>query len=350
VEKLEAGGDAWHEARQIDEAASRGAVLVRQLLAFSRKQVLAPRDVQANEVVSSVRGMLQRSIGEDIEFRCELAPDLGWIRVDTAQLEQVLVNLVLNARDAMPDGGTLTLSTSNVAVEWEDSDSLVGLMPGEHVEITVSDTGVGMDAETRSHVFEPFYTTKEVGKGTGLGMATAYGIVRQSGGSIVIDSRPGAGTTVHVYLPRVEAPPEAAATTQEIAAPAIPDADVGAELKATVLVVEDDRHIRKLLTAVLGDNGYEVLIAENGAVALELVENNGCAVDLLLTDVVMPGIGGPELAERLAAMNPGLKVLFMSGYSEEIVSSRLATEGGMLLEKPFSLPALLQRVGEALER
>jgi len=347
--RLEKGGEDWQEVLQIDEAAARGAALVRQLLAFSRKQVLAPQHVQANEIVGNVEGMLQRLIGEEIGFRYELAADLGWTLVDAVQLEQVLVNLVLNARDAMPEGGTLTVSTSNVVVQAEESDSLLGLMPGEHVEITVRDTGVGMDEETRRHAFEPFYTTKGVGKGSGLGMATVYGFVRQSGGSVVIDSRPGGGTAVQIYLPRVSPPENIDERGAETAAATLRAEAVGSEPSATILVVEDDERIRSLLTAVLQDNHYQVLIAEDGAAALRIAESNGAAVDLLLTDIVMPKIGGPELADRLQEVYPGLRVLFMSGYSEEVVSSRLEGTERMLLEKPFSLPDLLRCVGEALE-
>jgi signal transduction histidine kinase len=349
LDRFDEGSEGWQDARHIDEAADRGAVMVKQLLAFSRKQVLAPQHVQANEVVHNVRGMLQRSIGEEIEFVCELAPDLEWTLVDPAQLEQVLVNLVLNARDAMPEGGVLTVSTSNVEVEWSDSDSLIGPAPGKHIELAVSDTGMGMDDDTRRHVFEPFYTTKDVGKGSGLGMATAYGIVRQSGGSIVIDSELGAGTTVRVCLPRVrppaEAPHEAAGTRSDAASITPPE---GAP-QATILVVEDDPRIRELLTAVLQDNGYDVIVAEDGGAALGLVESNGATIDLLLTDIVMPEIGGPELADRLVAIHPDVRVVFMSGYSEEIVSSRLLTQERILLEKPFSLPDLLACVNATLQ-
>jgi signal transduction histidine kinase len=348
LERLERGSDEWREVRQIDQAAARGASLVRQLLAFSRKQVLAPQHVQANETVGHVRGMLQRLIGEEIGFRCELAPDLGWTMVDPVQLEQVLVNLVLNARDAMPEGGTLVVSTNNHSVAVEESDSLVGLMPGEHIEITVRDTGVGMDDETRRHVFEPFYTTKGFGKGSGLGMATVYGVVRQSGGSVVIDSSPGEGTAVHVYLPRVPPPEGRPPVDGDIHGNAAPAARADVP-RATVLVVEDDERIRGLLTAVLQDNGYETLIAEDGAAALGIAEGNGHQIDLLLTDIVMPNIGGPELAERLQEKNPGLSVVFMSGYSEEIVSSRLAPSERTLLEKPFSLSELLDCVSSSLE-
>ncbi|MGD8330735.1 MAG: ATP-binding protein [Acidobacteriota bacterium] len=347
LQRLPRDSEDWVEVSQIDQAAARGAALVRQLLAFSRKQVLAPQHVHANETVQHVRRMLQRVIGEEITFNCDLAPDLAWTLVDPVQLEQVLVNLALNARDAMPDGGTLTISTRNQEVAIEESDSLVGLMPGEHIEITVRDTGVGMDEKTRRHIFEPFYTTKGVGEGSGLGMAMVYGVVRQSGGTVVIDSRPEEGTAVHVYLPRVAPPPRAEAdqrhTIEHRAQPA-------SGRRATVLVVEDDSRIRGLLDAVLRDNGYETLIAEDGAAALEIAQRNDQKIDLLLTDIVMPKIGGPELADRLQVENSDLRVVYMSGYSEEIVSSRIDSGERFLLEKPFSLPDLLRCVHETLDR
>ncbi|MCH7825591.1 MAG: response regulator [Acidobacteria bacterium] len=356
LRSLEAGTDDWEEARQIDESAQRGATLVRQLLAFSRRQVLAPRHVDVNEVVAAVKTMLDRSLGEDIRLETDLAADLGWVRVDPAQMEHVLVNLALNARDAMPDGGILTIATRNVDVAIDIADSISGLAPGEHIELTVQDTGVGMDDETRRHMFEPFYTTKEVGKGSGLGLATVYGVVRQSHGSTVVESTPGFGTTIKVFLPRVEAPDEseAALAPDQGAEPAaatsgITEAAAAAGGKGTILVAEDEEHIRGLLIAVLQDNGYEVIVASNGVEALELIEENGKKIDLLLTDVVMPEMGGPELADELEARNPGLKVVFMSGYSEEIVGSRLSAEHRVLLEKPFSLPTLLDRVRSAME-
>jgi len=347
--RLDRDSEEWREVRQMEQAAERGAALVRQLLAFSRKQVLAPQHVQANRTVKHVRGMLQRVIGEEIAFELDLAPDLGWTRVDPVQLEQVLFNLVLNARDAMPEGGTLTISTRNHQVAVEESDSLLGLRPGEHVEIAVRDTGMGMDEETRRHVFEPFYTTKEVGEGSGLGMATVYGVVRQSGGSVVIDSRPGEGTSIHVYLPRVDPPGHEPGVGSPGTAAQRPTAGRPGS-RGTVLVVEDDERIRGLLDAVLHDNGYEPLVAENGAAALEIIESHGNGIDLLLTDIVMPKMGGPELADRLQAINPDLRVVYMSGYAEEVVSSRLDHGDRPLLEKPFSLPELLECVNATLER
>ena len=356
LRSLEVGSDDWEEAHQIDEAAQRGATLVRQLLAFSRRQVLAPRHVDVNEVVRAVKTMLDRSLGEDIRLETDLADDLGWVRVDPAQMEHVLVNLALNARDAMPDGGTLTIATRNADVSVEVAESISGLAPGLHIELTVQDTGVGMDDETRRHIFEPFFATKEVGKGSGLGLATVYGVVRQSHGSTAVESAPGFGTTMKVYLPRVEAPDESEAAlaagrgAEPVAVAArITDAAAAAGGKGTILVAEDDERIRGLLIAVLEDHGYKVIVAKDGAEALEVVKGNGKKIDLLLTDVVMPKMGGPELADELEARNPGLKVVFMSGYSEEVVGSRRATEHRVFLEKPFSLSGLLDRVRSVME-
>ncbi len=355
LRSLESGTDDWEEAQQIDAAAQRGATLVRQLLAFSRRQVLAPRHVDVNEVVRAVKTMLHRSLAEDIRLETDLADDLGWVRIDPAQMEHVLVNLALNARDAMLDGGTLTISTRNVDVAIEIADSISGLAPGEHIELTVQDTGVGMDDETRRHIFEPFYTTKDVGKGSGLGLATVYGVVRQSQGSTVVESAPGLGTTIKVFLPRVEAPEESEAAlaadhgAEPAAASGITEAVAAVGDKGTILVAEDEEHIRSLLIAVLNDHGYEVIVASNGVEALEVLEGNGKKIDLLLTDVVMPQMGGPELADELETRNPGLKVVFMSGYSEKIVGARLATGHRALLEKPFSLAVLLDRVRSVME-
>ncbi len=355
LKSLEVGTDDWEEARQIDEAAQRGATLVRQLLAFSRRQVLAPRHVDVNEVVRAVKTMLDRSLGDDVRLETELADDLGWVRVDPAQLEHVLVNLALNARDAMPEGGTLTIATRNIELPVDVAESIPGVAPGEHIELMVRDTGVGMDEETRRRMFEPFFTTKEVGKGSGLGLATVYGVVRQSRGATVVESAPGSGTTMTVFLPRVEAPDESDAVaaavpaTDPVAAVA-PGTEVAAAVggKGTILVAEDEERIRALLIAVLEDDGYEVIVASNGVDALEAVSGNGKKIDLLLTDVVMPKMGGRELAIELEACNPGLKVVFMSGYSEEIVGARLSGEHRVLLEKPFSLATLLERVGSVM--
>ena len=356
LRSLGVGTAEWEEARQIDEAAQRGATLVRQLLAFSSRQVLAPRHVDVNVVVRALKPMLDRSLGEDIRLETDLAADLGWVRVDPAQMEHVLLNLVLNARDAMPDGGTLTIATRNAELSADVAESISGLAAGLHIELKVQDTGVGVDDETRRHMFEPFYTTKDVGKGSGLGLATVYGFVRQSHGSTVVESEPGLGTTIKVFLPRVEAPGESEAALVADGGPqpaAVTAGVTAAKAEAggngTILVAEDDERIRGLLIAVLGDHGYEVIVANNGAEALEIVRGNGKNIDLLLTDVVMPEMGGPKLADELEAHNPGLKVVFMSGYSEQIVNESLTTEHRVFLEKPFSLAALLDCVRSMME-
>ncbi len=336
------------EVRQIDEAAQRGAVLVHQLLAFSRQQVLEPQSVNINDVVRNVRMMLQRSIGEQVLIECRLDAALGRTRVDPAQLEQVLVNLVLNARDAMPEGGTVTIETANVEIPLEEADSIVGEGSGNQVLLTVTDTGAGMDEETRKHVFEPFYTRKGFGKGSGLGLATAYGIITQSGGTITVESAVGEGTTIRICLPQPGAAEELDADARAPEPmPFSAGPDSGGE---TVLVVEDEERIRGLLDAVLGDSGYRVLMAANGKEALELAAQHDNQIDLLLTDVVMPRMGGAELADQLESSAPDLRVLFMSGYSEEIVERQLIVGNRVLLERPFTIVELLDTVRSALTR
>ena len=348
LQRLRANDADRAEVQQIAEAAQRGAVLVHQLLAFSSQQVLEPQSVNLNDVVHNVRKMLQRSIGEQVVIECSLDEELGWTRVNPAQLEQVLVNLVVNARDAMPEGGTVTIETANVEIPFAEADSSVGEGLGNHVVLTVTDTGVGMDEETRKHVFEPFYTTKGFGKGSGLGLATTYGIIKQSGGTITVESAVGEGTTMRICLPQLGAAEQvdAGAGAPE-PMPIVAGRDSGGE---TVLVVEDEERIRGLLDAVLGDYGYRVLMAANGKEALELAAQHDNQIDLLLTDVVMPRMGGAELANQLESSAPDLRVLFMSGYSEEIVASQLMGGNRVLLEKPFTIVELLDTVRSALER
>ena len=348
LQRLRANDADRAEVQQIAEAAQRGAVLVHQLLAFSSQQVLEPQSVNLNDVVHNVRKMLQRSIGEQVVIECSLDEELGWTRVNPAQLEQVLVNLVVNARDAMPEGGTVTIETANVEIPFAEADSSVGEGLGNHVVLTVTDTGVGMDEETRKHVFEPFYTTKGFGKGSGLGMATAYGIIKQSGGTITVESAVGEGTTMRICLPQLGASEQVDAGAGALEPmPIVAGRDSGGE---TVLVVEDEERIRGLLDAVLGDYGYRVLMAANGKEALELAAQHDNQIDLLLTDVVMPRMGGAELANQLESSAPDLRVLFMSGYSEEIVASQLMGGNRVLLEKPFTIVELLDTVRSALER
>jgi PAS domain S-box-containing protein len=319
-----------HNVEEILEAAERAAGLTRQLLAFSRKQVLQPRVLSLNAAVADIEGMLRRVIGEDIQLVTTLAPGLGQVRADPTQLEQVILNLAVNARDAMPRGGRLILETANVEQE-----------EGRYVMLAVLDNGVGMDAETQSRVFEPFFTTKEPGKGTGLGLAMVYGIVAQSGGSIRVDSAPGRGTTFKVLLPRVDEP--VAVEPPRLERPA----GGGAE---TVLVAEDEDGVRALICEVLRGLGYRVLEARRPELALELMQEEGAPVRLLLTDVVMPGMDGRQLAERLTARQPGLRVLYMSGYTGEAIARHGVLEHGtQLLQKPFTPEALARKVREVLD-
>ena len=326
---------------EISRAAHRAATLTRQLLAFSRKQVLQPRIVSLNSIVTDLTAMLRRIIGEDIELRLELDRGLGQVLADAGQLEQVITNLAVNARDAMPTGGRLTIRTANVAAEdVAASDPEAPPLLGPLVMVSVTDSGTGMDERTQARLFEPFFTTKELGRGTGLGLATVYGIVRQSGGHIRVRTRLHHGSTFTVYLPRVEGDP---AGDEAGAADAMPP---GTE---TVLVVEDEEAVRALARRVLLSRGYRVLEAGSAADALALVEKSAGRIDLLLTDVVMPDMGGPVLAERLVRDRPDLRVLYISGYAEEAIQRHgILPAGGMLLEKPFTADQLARQVRESL--
>ena len=329
---------------EINRAAHRAAALVRQLLAFSRKQVLQPRVVDLNAVVLELSKMLRRIIGEHVRLELDLDPALGRVLADPGQLEQVITNLAVNGRDAMPSGGTLTLRTANVDAADVPITSPDATPPvGPLVELSVHDDGFGMDERTLARLFEPFFTTKELGRGTGLGLATVYGIVRQSGGQIRVSSRLHHGSTFKVYLPRVEPAGEHE--------PAPPAWSGPQRATGTVLVVEDEPSVRRLACRVLRATGYRVLEAREGAEALRLVEQHQGPVDLLLTDVIMPGLGGPALAARLLAETPGLKVLYITGYSEDAIRQQgTLPAGGALLEKPFTAHQLAERVRAALAR
>jgi len=336
-------GPEREKTRAILQAADRAAGLTRQLLAFSRKQVLEPKVLDLNAVVSGMDEMMRRLIGEDIELQAELAPDLGRTRADPGQLEQVLMNLVVNARDAMPRGGRVTLETSNAEMDEAYVRDHLGARPGRYVTLAVCDTGLGMDAETQKHIFEPFFTTKEKGKGTGLGLATVYGIVKQSEGYIWVDSAPGAGTTVRVYLPWVEAEP-----VPEPKPPVAPE-EMATRGTETVLLVEDEDMVRRMTREVLEGAGYRVLEASSGFEALRVSAGHGGRLDLLLTDVVMPGMSGRELAERLAPVRPGMKVLYMSGHTDDAIFHHGVTQAGTgFLQKPFTPDALERRVRDLL--
>jgi PAS domain S-box-containing protein len=334
-------GVAYQDALEITRASSRAASLTRQLLAYSRQQILSPSVLDLQQVVDQLGGMLRRLIGEDIKLITQHAAGETFVRVDRGQIEQVILNLVLNARDAMPQGGSLTVATMSVELDEAYARAHVGMTAGPHVCLLVQDTGSGMDAATRNRAFDPFFTTKEPGKGTGLGLSTVYGIVKQSGGSVWLDSIPGAGTTVRVYLPRVQEHPE-----EEQVASLGPAAPVQG---ATVLVVEDEQLVRDLVSRTLRRAGYTVMVAEHGDEALAISRTHVGPIDLMVTDVVMPRMNGSDLANRLVLERPGLRVLFVSGYPSEALDLRGGLESGMeYLQKPFTPSVLLDRVRELL--
>ena len=336
-------GDSQREAlREVKKAAERAVALTRQLLAFSRKQMLQPVPLNLNHIAAGVEKMLRRILGEDIDYVQVLSSDLGVVCADPGQIEQVLMNLVVNARDAMPDGGKLTIETGNVELDEEYASRHVALKPGSYVQLAVSDTGCGMDAATRARVFEPFFTTKEKGKGTGLGLSTVYGIVKQSGGSIWVYSEPGQGTTFKIYLPRV-----LSAVTFSTPVPAVVSRPVGTE---TVLLVEDEEAVRELAQRVLRSAGYTVLAAASGADALAICGAHQGHIHMVLTDVVMPQMGGKALVERLAAFRPGIKILYMSGYTDDaIVHHGTLDPGTHFIGKPFNAADLAKKVRAVLD-
>jgi PAS domain S-box-containing protein len=328
-------------ASEILLAANRAAVLTNQLLAFSRNQVIQPIIVDLNHLVAELDQMLRRVIGEDIELVASMSPDLGRVKADPGQIEQVILNLVINARDAMPTGGKVLVETSNVEIDGEHARMRLDCPPGSYVMLAVSDTGCGFDENVRAHIFEPFFTTKETGKGTGLGLSTVYGIVKQGGGYIDVESKPGAGAAFRIYFPRVDD----GALPGEVA-PRGGDRG-GAE---TILLVEDEAAVRRIAAEMLLRLGYTVLEAANGAAARKVLDDYGKPVQMLLTDVVMPEVGGRELAEQLKALHGDLKVLFMSGYAgDAIVRNGLLEPGMAYLQKPFSLDALAGKIRELLD-
>jgi two-component system cell cycle sensor histidine kinase/response regulator CckA len=346
-ELLSVGLDPGHpmldDLQQISEAGVRAAGLTRQLLAFSHQQVLQPRVIDPNEIFAKLEKMLRRVIGEDVELRSLAAPSLRCILADPGQLEQVLMNLTVNARDAMPQGGKLTVETKNVTLDEAFAALNPGIRPGAHVLLTVSDTGVGMDRATMNRIFEPFFTTKEIGKGTGLGLATVFGIVRQSGGVICVDSQLGTGTTFRVYLPCAagQLPVHSESSAPERRSLS------GTE---TVLVVEDEDRIRSLVRTILVRYGYVVLDAQSGADALILCEEFPGNIDLLLTDVVMPRMSGRQLAERLHSLRPEMKTLYMSGYMNDAVVRHGVLEKTIaFIQKPITPEALARKIREVLE-
>jgi CheY-like chemotaxis protein len=328
--------------KEIQKAAVSAAGLTRQLLAFSRQQVLEPRVLDVNDVVASADSLLKRLLGEDIDLVTMLAPEVGAVMADRGQLEQVIVNLAVNARDAMPDGGKLTIETTDAEMDEAYARTHPPAQPGQFVMLAVSDTGVGMDDQTLGRIFEPFFTTKEVGKGTGLGLATVYGVVKQSGGFIWVYSEPGQGTTFKIYLPRVEQPAEA------VAPPAAPGKSLqGTE---TVLLVEDADPIRAVARKVLDRLGYTVLEAPNGEVALQVATRHQGPIHLLLTDVIMPELGGRRLADQLIALRPEVKVLYTSGYTDDaVVRHGVLNSGIAYLQKPFTPDALARKLRDVLD-
>ncbi len=340
LEQVEKGSAMQHKIQSIQQAADRAATLTRQLLAFSRKQLLELKVVDVNAVIGDMERLLRPLIGEDIELVTHLSTETGHTRADAGQLEQVIMNLVVNAKDAMPEGGKLTLQSSDVTVRQYLSEHRF-IQPGRYVVISVSDTGHGMDKETQSRIFEPFFTTKEKGKGTGLGLSTVYGIVKQSGGYVFVQSELGAGTTFHVYLPRVE-------DSAEELGPAKPQPSESGGCE-TILLVEDEDSVRELVRLTLAARGYKVLEAENGEYGLRIAEAFREPIDILITDVVMPGIGGRELAKKLLALRPGISVLYLSGYTEDAVFTQGAlSPGTAFLQKPFTLQNLAKKVHEVL--
>ncbi|HWG57912.1 MAG TPA: PAS domain S-box protein [Candidatus Acidoferrales bacterium] len=339
---LKPADPCYEHTVEIEKAGQRAASLTRQLLAFSRQQVLTPTVLNLNTLVADMQRMLPRLLGEDIHVSASLAPDLGSVKADQSQIEQTIMNLAVNSRDAMPAGGKLRIETSNVTLDAAYTRTHPGSRAGEYVLLTISDSGTGMDPETLTHIFEPFFTTKELGKGTGLGLATVYGVVKQSNGYIWVESTPGEGASFQIYLPR---------HAEEAAAPAElkPEAARKPAGAKHILLVEDAEALRKLAQALLEGNGFHVTPAASAEDALEIVATQPLKFDLLLTDVVMPGMNGHALAEHLSARHPGFKVLFMSGYSDSFMLGHGALRPGVnLLHKPFTEAVLLAKVHEAL--
>jgi CheY-like chemotaxis protein len=340
--ELGASSALCEHAVEIEKAGQRAASLTKQLLAFSRQQVLTPAVLNLNTLVSDMEGMLPRLLGEDIAVSLALHSELGSVKADQSQIEQVIMNLAVNARDAMPQGGKLKIQTANVELDQVYARDHPGSKAGNYVLLAVTDTGTGMNAETLAHIFEPFYTTKERGKGTGLGLATVYGIVKQSNGYIVVDSAPGKGTTFQIYLP------------QHIGKPATEEREVdsGEKLRGSesILLVEDSEPLRKLAQTFLESAGFRVMSAEHGEDALQVASRHGKTFDLLLTDVVMPGMNGRVLAEHLLPRQPGMRVLYMSGYTDSFIAGHGVLEPGThLLHKPFTDEVLIRKVREVLD-
>jgi PAS domain S-box-containing protein len=337
----EPGSPTGADVEEIRQAALRAASLTQQLLMFSRQQVLEPRVLDLNEVLRGVAKMLERVLGEDIDLVAAPASDVGRIQADRSSVEQVIMNLVINARDAMPQGGRLTIETANVELDAAYGRDHLGVTPGPHVMLAVTDTGTGMDRATQARIFEPFFTTKEPGKGTGLGLATVFGITQQCGGSVWVYSEPGKGTVFKVYFPRVDARLDRAVPARA------PVTRCGTE---TILLVEDQEQVREVARGILAKHGYQVLVAQNAGEAILLCEKHPGPIHLLVTDVVMPQMSGPELAKRLASTRAAMKVLCMSGYTDDSIVRHGVLESGMaFLQKPFTPESLTRKAREILD-
>jgi PAS domain S-box-containing protein len=341
LEQLERGSQLYQKALAVQQASDKATTLTRQLLAFSRKQLLELKVVDVNTIVSDMERLLRPLIGENIELSTKLAAGLGRTRADAGQLEQVIMNLVVNAKDAMPEGGKIIIQTANVTLDGSLRREHTFIHPGAYVMLSVTDTGTGMDKETQSRVFEPFFTTKEKGKGTGLGLSTVYGIVKQSGGYIFSSSEIGRGTTFTIYLPQVE---DATDSTGPVKV-----AKVETGGSETVLLVEDEESVRQLVRETLEAKGYKVMEAENGEAGLQIAETHKGPIHMVITDVVMPGISGRELVKRVMQLRPETKVLYLSGYTEDaIVHKGVLDRGTAFLQKPFTLQTLSRKVREVL--
>jgi len=341
--KADPKSSSYNELEQINMAGKRAANLTNQLLAFSRKQVIKPVKINLNDLVSNSEKMLRRLIGEDILLQTILDPQLGNLMADPGQIDQIIINLAVNARDALPKGGSLTIKTQEANVDATQIIPEFEVKPGKYCSLIVSDNGIGMDADTRRQIFEPFFTSKKIGEGTGLGLSTVFGIVKQNNGFIRVESEPGQGSVFHIYLPCIEGAPD-----KEISDFTQFDKTGNSE---TILIVEDDLNVQKLAVAVLQRAGYSILTANEAKEALRQISDNSIKIDLLLTDVILPGISGNDLAVQARAVQSDLKVLFMSGYTDDIIAKHgILNEATEFIPKPFTSYALIKQVHDVLEK